>query len=86
MQNRESLLINSNDTSVSHSKQLESAIHSSKVATLSSRKFVGLLADDPDCKVDLKAFHCEIVNDHDLLKAEEASYKPINRGPESHSG
>ena len=28
-------------------------------------------------KIALKTFHCEIVNDHDAIKAEEAAYKPI---------
>ena len=29
------------------------------------------------CKIELKAFHCRIVNDHTALKKEEASYKEI---------
>lgn len=36
-----------------------------------------MVADDPDNKIDLKAFHCEIINDHDALKREEESYKEI---------
>ncbi len=77
MQDRESLSINSSDTSISRSKQLESAIPPSKIATLSSGEFVGMVADDPDCKIDLKAFHCEIVNDHEGLKREQDGYKDI---------
>jgi len=38
---------------------------------------VGMVADDPNCKIELKIFHCEIVNDHDALKREEANYKEI---------
>jgi len=77
MQDRESYSINSGDTSISRSKQLEAAIPPSKIAALSSGEFVGMVADDPDNKIDLKAFHCEIINDHDALKREEESYKSI---------
>lgn len=77
MQQRESLSINSNDTSISRSTQLESAIPPSRIASLSSGEFVGAVADDPAAKIDLKTFHCEIVNDHDALKAEEQAYVPI---------
>ncbi len=77
MQDRESLSINSNDTSISRSKQLESAIPASKIATLSSGEFVGIVADDPQCRIELKAIHCEILNDHEALKREESSYKEI---------
>jgi len=47
MQDRESLSINSSDTSISLSKQLESAIPASKIAALSSGEFVGMVADEP---------------------------------------
>ncbi len=77
MQDRESYSINSGDTSVSRSRQLEMAIPPSKISGLSSGEFVGLVADNPDCKIDLKAFHCEIQNDHEALKREEKSYKDI---------
>ncbi|MDI1304101.1 MAG: conjugal transfer protein MobC [bacterium] len=77
MQDRESLSINSGDTSISRSKQLESAVPPSKISSLSSGEFVGMVADDPDCKIELKTFHCEIINDHDALKKEEDNYKDI---------
>lgn len=77
MQDRESLSINSADTSISRSKQLESAVPPSKISALSSGEFVGMVADDPDCKIDLKTFHCEILNDHDALKKEQDAYKDI---------
>ncbi|MDT0641611.1 conjugal transfer protein MobC [Zunongwangia sp. F363] len=77
MQDRESYSINSGDTSISRSKQLEAAIPPSKISGLSSGEFVGMVADNPDCKIDLKAFHCEIINDHDSLKCEEQNYKDI---------
>jgi hypothetical protein len=77
MQDRQSLSINSQDTSISKSKQLEAAVPPSKISALSSGQFVGTVADDPDNKIELKAFHCEIINDHDALKAEEKNYKSI---------
>lgn len=77
MQDRESLSINSGDTSISRSKQLESAVPPSKISGLSSGEFVGMVADDPDCKIELKTFHCEIVNDHKALKSEQDNYVDI---------
>ncbi len=77
MQDRESLSINSQDTSISRSKQLESAVPPSTISSLSSGEFVGMVADNPDCKIALKTFHCEILNDHDALKKEQENYKKI---------
>jgi len=77
MQDRESHSINSADTSISRSKQLESAVPPSKISALSSGEFVGMVADDPDNKIELKTFHCEILNDHEALKQEQNSYKEI---------
>ncbi len=36
-----------------------------------------MVADDPHNKIELKAFHCEILNDHDALRQEQESYKEI---------
>ena len=77
MQDRESFSINSSDTSVSKSKQLEMAIPVSTIASLSSGEFVGMVADDPSEKIELKAFCCEIMNDHDQLKKETTSFKDL---------
>lgn len=77
MQNRESLSINRSDTSISKSKQLEAAVPPSRISSLSSGEFVGMVADNPDCKIELKAFHCEVINDHDALNAEIKGYKEI---------
>ncbi|SDH13078.1 conjugal transfer protein MobC [Mucilaginibacter gossypii] len=77
MQDRESLSINRSDTSISRSKQLEAAVPASRISALSSGEFVGLVADNPDEKIELKAFHCEIVNDHEALKKEAAAYQPL---------
>lgn len=38
---------------------------------------MGIVADDPDNKIELKAFHCEIINDHVALKTEQDDYKEI---------
>ena len=77
MQERASLSVNRNDTSISHSKQLDMAIPPSTISGLSSGEFVGMVADDPDCKIDLKSFHCAIQNGHETLKQEEQNYKPL---------
>jgi hypothetical protein len=77
MQDRESLSLNSGETSISRSKQLESAVPPSKISGLSSGEFVGMVADDPDCKIELKTFHSEIVNDHEALKKEQDDYIDI---------
>jgi len=77
MQERESLSINSQDTSVSLSTQLEAALQSSRISNLSSGEFVGAVADDPQQKIDLKAFHCQIQNDYEAIRAEEAAYQDL---------
>ena len=77
MQDRESLSINRTDTSISRSKQLEAAVPASRISALSSGKFVGMVADNPDEKIELKAFHCEIINDHEALKKEIWGYVPL---------
>lgn len=77
MQDRQSVSINRTDTSVSHSRQLDSAVPASKIAALSSGEFVGLVADNPDEKIKLKMFHSEIVNDHHKLNEEIGKYEEI---------
>lgn len=77
VQERQSISINRTDTSVSKSTQLDSAIPPSRIATLSSGEFVGMVADDPKQKIDLKIFHSEIVNDHEAINKEMKAYKPI---------
>ncbi|MFM9909204.1 MAG: conjugal transfer protein MobC [Chitinophagaceae bacterium] len=77
MQDRQSVSINSTDTSISHSKQLDAAIPASKIAALSSGEFVGMVADDPLEKIKLKMFHSEIINDHEKLNEEVSRYKDI---------
>lgn len=77
VQQRDSVSINRTDTSISKSTQLDSAIPPSKIASLSSGEFVGMVADDPDQKIALKVFHAEILNDHAALKREEDAFEPI---------
>lgn len=77
MQDRTSLSINRNDTSISKSKQLDSALPPSKISSLSSVELVGMVADTPDSKIELKTFHNSIINDHHALKVEQKSYKPV---------
>ncbi|UKJ09199.1 conjugal transfer protein MobC [Solitalea lacus] len=79
MQDRESLSINRSDTSINRSKQLETAIPLSKIATLSSGEFVGTVADNPDCKIDLKAFHAEIRNDQSSFNNHNLEEIPLIR-------
>src|SRR5579862_124448 len=77
MQDKESFSINSSDTSISRSRQLESAVPPSKIAGLSSGEFIGMVADDPLMRIELKAFHAEIINDHEELQKEKHLYKPL---------
>jgi len=77
MQDRESLSINRNDTSISRSSQLDSAIPPSKISSLSSGEFVGMVADNPDEKIKLKMFHSEIQNDTGKLNQQLKRFRPV---------
>ena len=77
VQQRESISVNSSETSVSRSTQLDMAIPASKIASLSSGEFVGMVSDDPDQKIGLKIFHSEILNDHEVIRNEEQQYENI---------
>ncbi|XHR94251.1 conjugal transfer protein MobC [Mucilaginibacter sp. UC70_90] len=77
MQDRQSLSINSQDTSVSKSKQLESAVPASTISTLSSGEFVGVVADTPDQQIKNKAFHCRIDADFEAMNEERKGFKAI---------
>lgn len=74
LQEKESLSINDNGTSISRSKQLEYAVPVSTIATLSSGEFVGLMADTPDQPIALKTFHSKVINDHEALAAESKAF------------
>jgi hypothetical protein len=77
VQDKNSLTINSGDTSFSKATQLDYAIPASKIAALSSGEFVGMVADNPEQKISLKMFHSAIQNDHDAIANEEVAFKPI---------
>jgi len=77
MQDRESLSINSNDTSISRSTQLEAALQPARISSLSSGEFIGAVSDNPEQRIELKAFHCEIINDFEKIHKEEAAYQPL---------
>jgi hypothetical protein len=77
LQDRQSIAINRTDTNVTNSKQLEFAIPINKISSLSSGEFVGMVADNPDQKIELKAFCSEIINDHQLLAREQNNYKEL---------
>jgi len=77
MQDRQSTSVNSSDTSVSYSGQLDAAIPLSTIASLSSGEFVGMVADNPDQKINLKVFHAEIINDHEAIRKEEEKYQSL---------
>jgi hypothetical protein len=77
IQNRQSISINSSKTSLSKSTQLDQAVPAYTISALSSGEFVGMVADTPDQKIELNAFHAEIINDHKALKREEEGYRPI---------
>ena len=76
LQDRENLSINSSDTSVSRSKQLEFVVPVSTIANLSSGEFVGRVADNPDQPIELKTFHRKIINDTAAINQAKASFLP----------
>jgi type IV secretory pathway TraG/TraD family ATPase VirD4 len=77
VQKRESISINRTDTSISKSTQLDAAIPPARISSLSSGEFVGMVADNPDQKIELKVFHAEVQNDHEALKKEMDQYVPL---------
>lgn len=77
MQDRESMSINSTDTSVSKSKQLESSIQPATISSLSSGEFVGVVADNPDQVIELKAFHAKVINDTAKINREKKEYRQL---------
>lgn len=79
LQDRQSIAIHRNDTSITNSKQLDQAIPASKIASLSSGEFVGMVADNPDQKIELKSFCAEIMNDHGQLAEEQRNFRELPR-------
>ncbi len=77
LQLRPSYSINSSDTSHSYARQLELALPVSRISTLSSGEFVGYVADDPQQRIVLKAFHAEIKNNHQAIAKQQNNYQPL---------
>lgn len=78
LQDRESISINSSETSISRSKQLEMAVPVSTISGLSSGEFVGMVADTPDQPIELKTFHAHALVDAEALKKEKKAYLPVS--------
>ncbi len=64
---------------------MEAAVPPSKISALTSGEFLGMVADDSDNRIELKTFHCEILNDHNALKKEQDNYEdiPVIRKPDN---
>ncbi|MEO6964000.1 MAG: conjugal transfer protein MobC [Puia sp.] len=77
---KNSMTINRTDTSVSRSTQMDFAIPQSKIASLSSGEFVGMVADDPNQKIKLKCFHCEIDLGHGSMKEKRGRSHQMPQG------
>lgn len=77
VQEKRSMNVNRMDTSSSTSWQLDQAIPPSRIATLSSGQFVGLVADNPDDRIKLKMFHADIQQDTNALNLEMKTFKDI---------
>ena len=56
-----SISINSRDTTIAREWQWEPSVNQATIAGLSSGEFVGVVSDDPDNPLDLKAFHARIL-------------------------
>ncbi|TXJ24901.1 MAG: conjugal transfer protein TraG [Chitinophagaceae bacterium] len=77
LQERESISINSSETSFSRSKQLEMAVPVSTISSLSAGEFVGMVADTPDQPIELKTFHSHVLVDAEALNKEQKAYLPV---------
>lgn len=77
LQEKSTISTNSRDSSTSQSLQLDLALPPSKISTLSSGEFVGIVADSPTQSMPLKAFHAKMIIDNEAIAKEEAAYKPI---------
>jgi len=77
LQKRQSLSINSRDTSTSISTQLDSMIPASKISGLTQGTFVGAVADNFGEEISQKVFHAKIAVDVAQTEREQASYEAI---------
>lgn len=77
MQDRASTTINSSDTSINHSQQLDMAIPASVISNLSAGEFVGIVADNPGQEIKQKIFHCKVTKDAKAADRERKGYKEL---------
>jgi hypothetical protein len=49
----------------------------SLISNLSSGEFVGVVADNPDQPIELKAFHARVINDLQAIKKEKERFMPL---------
>jgi YWFCY protein/TraM recognition site of TraD and TraG len=63
MQYKRTVSLNDSGTSISRAEQVSDVMSVATIATLSSGEFVGIVADDPDKKLPLKAFHASLVKE-----------------------
>jgi len=63
MQDRESYTATYSDLQVTQSRVLEHVIPVSRIASLSSGEFVGMVADTPAQPIPVKTFCCRLVNE-----------------------
>jgi len=78
LQNRFSVSVNSNDTSINTSQQWEPTITPATVSTLSSGEFLGITADEPGKELEQKTFHTRILkNDEELATSQLPVIKPV---------
>jgi len=78
IQERRSVSVQEDRTSVTSSTQLDMAIPQSTISSLSSGEFVGVVADDPEQPIQLKKFHCRLVNSLDSSAISELPGRPVN--------
>jgi hypothetical protein len=74
LQDRTSWSYNNTDVTVNQSSQLGASVPIATISSLSSGEFVGVMADDPAQRMELKAFHAEIINDPEALEREQRSF------------
>jgi hypothetical protein len=82
LQDKHSLSINSNDTSLNRSKQLDYAIPVSTISSLSSGEFVGVVADNPDQRIPQKMFHADFLLGRKTLLPNNPLLPPLSSHPE----
>ena len=57
------ITVNSKDTSITREWQWEPTVNQATIAGLSSGEFVGVVSDDPDNPLELKAFHAHLIRE-----------------------